>query len=112
MTDRGTRAPANRPISDGTLNGALRRLGVSAYEHAPHGFRATARTIMAELGMADSDVVEMQLAHSKGPYNRADYLPQRIALMQAWGDYLDKLRTEPTRGTQEPAQQPQLPGGE
>lgn len=87
-----------RPMSDGTLNAALRRLDFSGDEHVAHGFRAMARTMMAEIIQGiDPEVVEAQLAHSKsGPlgsaYDRAEYMEQRRLMMQTWADYLDQLR--------------------
>lgn len=87
-----------RPMSDGTLNAALRRLDFSGDDHVAHGFRAMARTMMAEIIQGiDPEVVEAQLAHGKsGPlgsaYDRAEYLEQRRRMMQTWADYLDQLR--------------------
>lgn len=88
-----------RPMSDGTINAALRRLDFGTDDHVAHGFRAMARTMMAEQlhGIPD-EIVEAQLAHGKrGPlgsaYDRAEYMPQRRRIMQTWADYLDKLRT-------------------
>ncbi|TDP63161.1 tyrosine-type recombinase/integrase [Roseateles toxinivorans] len=87
-----------RPMSNGTLNAALRRLDFAGDEHVAHGFRAMARTMMAEiLPGIDPDVVEAQLAHGKsGPlgsaYDRAEYMVQRQQMMQTWADYLDQLR--------------------
>lgn len=93
----GARSSA-RPMSDGTINAALRRLDYGNDEHVGHGFRAMARTMLAErlTGIAQ-DMVEAQLGHGKkGPlgsaYDRAEYLPQRQQMMQTWADYLDKLR--------------------
>ena len=85
-----------RPISENTLNGALRRLGYSSEEHTAHGFRSTASTLLHELGFG-TRVIEVQLAHkdrdqTRGIYNRALYLPQRTEMMQAWADYLDSLK--------------------
>lgn len=86
-----------RPMSENTVRGALRALGYTNDEMTPHGFRAMARTIMVEqLGMAP-EVLEAQLAHGKsGPlgmaYDRAEFVAQRRAMMQAWADYLDTLR--------------------
>jgi hypothetical protein len=62
----------------------------------PHGFRATACTLLNELGWS-SDAIERQLAHGASDdlrcvYNYAQYLPTRRLMMQAWADYLDKLR--------------------
>lgn len=88
-----------RPMSNGTLNAALRRLDFTGDEHVAHGFRAMARTMMAEiLPGIDPEVVEAQLAHGKsGPlgsaYDRAEYMQQRRQMMQTWADYLDRLRT-------------------
>lgn len=84
------------PISDNTVNYALRRLGYDGTEMTAHGFRSTASTLLNEMGF-DSRVIEKQLAHEdrvkdRGIYNRAQYLPQRKKLMQAWADHLDKLR--------------------
>lgn len=85
-----------RPISDGTLNAALRRLGYGKDEATPHGFRSTASTMLNELGF-DPDVIEAALAHVDGnavrrAYNRATYWDQRVELMQIWADHLDTLR--------------------
>ncbi len=87
-----------RPMSDGTVNAALRRLDFGNDEHVAHGFRAMARTMMAEqLHGIPPEVVEAQLAHGKsGPlgnaYDRAEFMAQRRQIMQTWADYLDKLR--------------------
>lgn len=89
---------ASRPMSENTVNAALRRMGFTGDEMTAHGFRSTARTLMAEqLEDVHPDVVEAQLAHGKsGPlgaaYDRAEYMAQRRTMMQTWADYLDKLR--------------------
>jgi integrase len=87
-----------RHMSENTVRAALRRLGYSNEEMTAHGFRAMARTLIAERlpGIA-SDVIEAQLAHGKsGPlgmaYDRAEFMVQRRAMMKAWADYLDRLR--------------------
>ncbi|MBN3779814.1 integrase arm-type DNA-binding domain-containing protein [Burkholderia sp. Ac-20345] len=88
----------DRPMSDNTINGALRRLGYDGDTMTGHGFRAMARTILDEvLGVAPA-VVEAQLAHAvKDPlgraYNRTAHLPHRREMMQQWADYLDQLKT-------------------
>ncbi|MFM2069085.1 MAG: hypothetical protein RLZZ584_3994 [Pseudomonadota bacterium] len=93
----GARSHA-RPMSDNTLNAALRRLDFGTDEHVAHGFRAMARTLMVErLPGVSPDVIEAQLAHGKaGPlgmaYDRAEFLEQRRQMMQQWADYLDRLR--------------------
>lgn len=87
-----------RPMSDGTINAALRRLDFGNDEHVGHGFRAMARTMLAErIPGIDPELVEAQLGHGKrGPlgsaYDRAEYLEQRRQMMQTWADYLDTLR--------------------
>ena len=87
-----------RPMSDNTVNAALRRMGFSQDEMSAHGFRATARTLMVErIPGISPDVIEAQLAHGKsGPlgmaYDRAEFLEQRRKMMVEWAIYLDKLR--------------------
>jgi len=86
----------DRPISDNTLNAALRRLGFAGDEMVAHGFRSMASTCLNEQGW-HPDLIELQLAHaerneSRGAYNRAQRLPERRKMMQAWADYLDGLR--------------------
>lgn len=88
----------SRPMSENTINGALRRLGFTKAEMTAHGFRAMARTLLdEELGFRP-DFIEHQLAHAvKDPngraYNRTSHLAERRKMMQAWADYLDKLKT-------------------
>lgn len=87
-----------RPLSDNGIRAALRTLGFSNEEMTVHGFRAMARTLLdEELGFR-VDLIEHQLSHSvKDPlgraYNRTKHLKERTEMMQAWADYLDKLRT-------------------
>lgn len=87
-----------RPMSDNTVNAALRRMGFTGEEMTAHGFRAMARTLMIErLPGIHADVIEAQLAHGKsGPlgaaYDRAEYMDQRRKMMKEWADYLDRLR--------------------
>ncbi|MEY8689622.1 MAG: tyrosine-type recombinase/integrase [Leptothrix sp. (in: b-proteobacteria)] len=89
----------SRPISDVTLNAAMRRMGYGSDEMTAHGFRALARTVIREqIPGIDPEWIEAQLAHGKkGPlgaaYDRAQYLPQRRQMMQTWADYLDRLRS-------------------
>jgi integrase len=85
-----------RPMSENTVNVALRRLGYSGSEIVAHGFRSMASTLLNEQGWPP-DVIERQLAHSernevRRAYNRAKHLPERRKMMQAWADYLDTLR--------------------
>jgi integrase len=84
-----------KPISDGTLNSALSRMGYKGIATA-HGFRALFSTCANEAGW-NSDVIEKQLAHEerdevRGAYNRAQWLDERTRLMQWWADRLDTLR--------------------
>lgn len=86
----------DRPISDNTLRAALLTLGYASTVQTVHGFRATARTLLAEVLDFDPLVIEAQLAHAvKDPngrsYNRTTYLERRSTMMQTWADYLDKL---------------------
>jgi integrase len=86
-----------RPMSENTINAALRGMGYSKEVHTAHGFRAMARTIMDEVIGERVDLIEHQLAHAvKDPngraYNRTAHLPARREMMQRWADYLDKLR--------------------
>ncbi len=87
---------AERPMSNNTLNMALRRLGFDHDTMTAHGFRAMASTLLNELGWAP-DVIERQLAHAernkvRAVYNRASYMEERRQLMQQWADYCDQLR--------------------
>ena len=87
----------NRPMSENTINAALRGMGYSAEVHTAHGFRATARTIMDEVLGERVDLIEHQLSHAVRDatgraYNRTAHLPARREMMQRWADYLDDLR--------------------
>jgi integrase len=87
----------DRPMSDNTINAALRRLGYSSEEQTGHGFRSMASTLLNEQGFPP-DVIELQLAHTernkvRAAYNKAQRLPERRKMMQAWADYLDGLQT-------------------
>lgn len=87
----------DRPMSDAAVNAALRAMGFSADEVTGHGFRATARTMLAErLGIAEA-VIEAQLAHSVKDslgraYNRTQFHDERKAMMQEWASYLVDLK--------------------
>lgn len=87
-----------RPMSENTVNAALRRLGYDTQKDiCGHGFRAMARTILNEELDFEPAVIEHQLAHSVPDlngtaYNRTKFLKKRKAMMQVWADYLDKLK--------------------
>ncbi len=88
-----------RPISENTVNAALRRMGYGKDEMTGHGFRTVASTLLNELGW-HPDVIELQLAHKprdkvRAAYNRAERLAERRSMMQAWSDYLDGLKAGP-----------------
>ncbi len=87
---------SERPISENTINAALRRMGYTMDEMTHHGFRALASTRLNEMGFGP-DVIERQLSHAekdqvRAAYNRAAYMDERRKMMQAWADYLDALR--------------------
>ncbi|KVQ43752.1 integrase [Burkholderia cepacia] len=87
----------DRPMSDNTVNSALRRLGYDGNTMTGHGFRAMARTILDEGLGVPAAIIEAQLAHAvKDPlgraYNRTAHLPQRREMMQRWADYLEQLK--------------------
>jgi integrase len=86
-----------RPLSENTLNGAIRRLGYSGDEMTSHGFRSMASTLLNEQGV-HPDLIELQLAHAerntvRATYNRAQRVAERRTMMQFWADYIDKLRS-------------------
>lgn len=93
LTDR-------RPMSENTVNVALRRLGFDKDTMTGHGFRAMASSLLNEMGWAP-DVIERQLAHAernkvRAAYNRASFLAERRKMMAAWADHLDRLRANTT----------------
>lgn len=93
----GARDP-KKPMSDAAINAALRRMGYDTKtEMTGHGFRAMARTILAEELRIAPEVIEHQLAHKVSDalgtaYNRTKFIDDRVAMMQAWANYLDKLK--------------------
>ena len=87
-----------RPMSDNGVLSALRRMGFPSDEMTGHGFRAMARTLVAERLNVDEAIIEAQLAHAVKDslgraYNRTEFLERRRKMLQTWADYLDKLRT-------------------
>lgn len=89
---------AQRPISENTLNAALRRMGYGKDEMTSHGFRSMAATRLNEMVRWQPDVIERALAHQepnavRRAYTSAvEYWPERVEMMQVWADYLDQLR--------------------
>ncbi|GAA0715301.1 tyrosine-type recombinase/integrase [Dokdonella soli] len=89
---------SSRPMSENTVNAALRRLGYSNEEMTGHGFRSMAATLLNEQGW-NADAIERQLSHAESNKVReaythaAQYLDERVRMMQAWANYLDGLRS-------------------
>ncbi len=86
-----------RPISENTMNAALRRLGFLQSEMTAHGFRASASTILNESGKFSADAIECALAHQdadavRRAYARGAYWDERVRMANWWADYLDTLR--------------------
>ncbi|QUT06901.1 tyrosine-type recombinase/integrase [Sphingobium phenoxybenzoativorans] len=88
---------AERPMSEDTINAALRRMGFAQDEMTGHGFRAMAATLLNEMGLWHPDAIERQLAHCdnnavRRAYTRGEYWDERVRMMQHWSDHLDFLR--------------------
>lgn len=86
-----------RPISENTLNAALRRMGYDKDEVTAHGFRGTASTLLNESGKFSPDAIERSLAHQENDeirraYNRGAYWNERVTMAQWWADHLDVLK--------------------
>lgn len=89
--------PGNRPMSENTINAALRRLGYTGAEMTAHGFRSTASTLLNESGKFNPDAIERALAHkdanaTRAAYHRGRYWDERVEMAQWWSDRLDVLR--------------------
>jgi integrase len=87
----------DRPMSENTINAALRRMGFTQDEMTGHGFRATAATLLNEMGLWHPDAIERQLAHCdnnavRRAYARGEYWEERVRMMLHWSDHLDFLR--------------------
>lgn len=92
--------PGNRPMSENTINAALRRIGYAGTEMTAHGFRAMASTLLNECGKWSADAIERALAHKhgdavRGAYHRGLHWAERVKMAQWWSDYLDELREAP-----------------
>lgn len=91
--------PGDRPMSENTINVALRRLGYTSDEMTAHGFRAMASTLLNESGLWSPDAIERALAHDisstvRGNYHRGSHWDERTRMGQWWSDYLDDLRAK------------------
>lgn len=87
-----------RPMSENTLNGALRRLGFSAEQMTSHGFRATASTLLNESRLFAPDAIERALGHQdndsiRRAYARGAFWDERVRMAQWWADHLDMLKS-------------------
>ncbi|SEP97792.1 tyrosine-type recombinase/integrase [Nitrosomonas ureae] len=87
-----------RPMSENTINAALRRMGYEKNEMTGHGFRSMASTLLHEHGWPH-EAIERQLAHAErnkvvAAYNYAEHLPKRKEMMHWWADYLDELAVD------------------
>lgn len=94
---------ASRPLSENGVRTALRTMGYDNNTMTPHGFRATARTLLDEALGYRIEWIEQQLAHAVKDvhgraYNRTKHLEQRRKMMQHWADYLDQLRAQAEAG--------------
>jgi integrase len=90
-----------RPMSENTLNAALRRMGYTTDEMTSHGFRSTASTLLNESGKWSSDAIERALAHGntdgvRSIYHRGAHWAERVQMAQWWSDYLDRLKEQKT----------------
>lgn len=86
-----------KPMSENTVNAALRRLGFTKDEMTAHGFRAMASTLLNESGKWSSDAIERALAHKdkdavRAAYHRGTHWQERVEMAQWWADHLDVLR--------------------
>ena len=86
-------------MSDGAMSVALRALGMPRATLTPHGFRAAVRMILYKVLGFRLDLIEHLLAHAVKDangraYNSTAHIPARRERMQAWADYLDKLRDD------------------
>jgi len=87
-----------QPMSENTLNAALRRFGYTKEEVTAYGFRTTASTLLNEMRRWSADAIERQLAHQeeddvrRAYIHAAEFWPERVEMMQVWSDYLDQLR--------------------
>ncbi len=86
-----------KPISENTLNGALRRMGFTGEEMTSHGFRATFSTLANENGLWHPDAIERALAHLevnkvRGVYARGEHWDERVRMADWWAGFLDEAR--------------------
>lgn len=85
-----------KPMSENTLNQALRRMGFAADEVTSHGFRSTFSTFANESGLWSPDAIEAYCARQdrnavRRAYNRAAYWDERVKIADWWAEKLQKL---------------------
>ena len=88
----------HRPMSENTLNAALRRMGYSGEEMTAHGFRASFSTLANESGLWNPDAIERALAHLeknevRRAYARGEHWEERVRLADWWARYLEDVET-------------------
>ena len=92
-------ANASRPMSEGAVLAAYRRIGITGDELVGHSWRAAARTVCDEELKFNPDVIEHAIGHKVKDamgraYNRTTHLDERTRLAQAWADWIDKARDQ------------------
>lgn len=92
-----------QPISENTLNGALRRLGFTKEEMTSHGFRASANSLLNESGKWNPDAIEVEQSRMgadevRRAYHRAQYWDERVQMQQWWADEIDQMRLDKREG--------------
>ena len=88
---------SKRPMSENTLNAALRRMGYSGDEMTAHGFRASFSTLANESGLWHPDAIERALAHVekndvRRAYARGEHWDERVKLAHWWADFLSNAK--------------------
>lgn len=86
----------DKPISENTMNQALRRMGFEKDEHTSHGFRASASSLLNESGLWNEDAIEAELAHMgadqvRRAYHRATYWDERVRMTAWWADQVSEF---------------------
>ncbi|MBV1701713.1 MAG: tyrosine-type recombinase/integrase [Hyphomicrobiales bacterium] len=86
-----------RPMSEATMNAALKRLGYSSEQVQPHGFRTIASSLLNESNKFSPDAIERALSHKdrdtiRGTYSRGAYWDERVRMAQYWADHIDSLK--------------------
>lgn len=86
----------DKPISENTLNQALRRMGFDKNEHTSHGFRASASSLLNESGLWNEDAIEAELAHIgadqvRRAYQRSRFWDERVRMAEWWAGEIQKM---------------------